>query len=306
MDVGRAHGVAVQQVEQLVARAVGGQAVGRRVVAVEVILAVLVGAELAAEVVVALILRVLEVVLAVGRGLPDVKDGARDALARRQVRDGAVHLGDAAARARVLDDGATQVAEGRVGRPERPQDGRRGGVDIALGNDLVGDLVNEPVRFSRVSNAVRPIGSAGGGQSTPKWECGNTHDSKPSTSEMRWASFLVLVEIWPIELTKCTPAIHSSVVSSTSRAKSCRWRRRALKTTRLRSVTLGPMVLMQWSVKPGSNRLAGLASPLVPLVCVPFVAMLTAVWLFGIGLEGADCGGAKEQLVKWQPRRSSG
>lgn len=51
-------------------------------VAVKPVLAVLVGAELAAQVVRRLVLGVLEVVLAVGRGLPDIEDGAGDRLAR--------------------------------------------------------------------------------------------------------------------------------------------------------------------------------------------------------------------------------
>ena len=59
---------------------IGGQRVGGRLVAVVPVLAVLVGGELAAEVVGLLVLLVLEVVLAVGTGLPDVDDSAGDAL----------------------------------------------------------------------------------------------------------------------------------------------------------------------------------------------------------------------------------
>lgn len=84
-------------------------------VAVKVILAVSVGTELASQIIGCLVLRVLEVVAAVGRGLPDVEDGARDGLAREEVRYGAVHAHHAPVGHGVLDDGAAELAEGRVG-----------------------------------------------------------------------------------------------------------------------------------------------------------------------------------------------
>lgn len=114
-------------------------------VAVEPILAVLVGLELAAQVVGRLVLRVLEVVLAVGAGLPDVEDGVGDGLAGQQVGDGAVHEGDAARGVGILDDGGAVVAEGGVGGPEGAEDGGRGRVDVALCHDFVGDFINEAV-----------------------------------------------------------------------------------------------------------------------------------------------------------------
>lgn len=145
VDVGGAHGVAVHHLEQLPARAVLGQAVGGRVQAVEPVFAVLVGTELASQVVGRLVLGVLEVVLSVGAGLPDVEDGAGDGLAGQEICDGAVHLADAAGGGGgVDDDAAAEVTEGRVGRPEGPQDGGGGGVDVGLGDDLVGNLVDEP------------------------------------------------------------------------------------------------------------------------------------------------------------------
>lgn len=110
-------------------------------VAVQRVLAVFIGAELAPEVVGGLVLGVLEVVAAVGAGLPDVEDGAGDGLAGEQVADGAVHLAHAAVGRRVLDDAGAVVAEGRVGRPEGAEDGRRRRVNVTLGNDLVGNLV---------------------------------------------------------------------------------------------------------------------------------------------------------------------
>ncbi len=159
VNVRRAHRVPVHERQQVVARPVSRQRVGRRVVAVEPVLAVLVGAELATQVVGCLCLRVLEVVLAVGAGLPDVEDGPGDGLARQQVRDGAVHLADAAARRRVLDDGGAVFPEGSIGRPEGAEDGRRGWVDVSLGDDFVGDFVDEPLEQS----VSKPVGERDSG-----------------------------------------------------------------------------------------------------------------------------------------------
>jgi hypothetical protein len=123
VNVSRAHGVAIHQCEQLVSRTIGRQRVGSGVVAVEPVFAILVSPEFAAQVVGALVLGVLEVVFAVGAGLPDVEDGVGDGLAGEKVCDGAVHQGDAALGVGVLDDGAAVLAEGGVGRPEGAQDG---------------------------------------------------------------------------------------------------------------------------------------------------------------------------------------
>ena len=144
MDVGGTHGVAVHDLEEIPRGAVGGKAVGGGVEAVEPVLAVLVGAELATEVVGGLVVGVLEVVLSVGRRLPDVEDGAGDGLARGDVTDHTVHLGDAALGGdAVLDDAAAELTEGSVGRPEGAENGRRRGVDLAIRNDLVGNLVDK-------------------------------------------------------------------------------------------------------------------------------------------------------------------
>lgn len=144
VDVSGAHGVAVHELEEGIRGAVGGQTVSSRVEAVEPVLALLVGLELAAQVVGRLVLRVLEVVLAVGGGLPDVEHGVGNGLARGDVADDTVHLGHAAlGRDTVLDDGATVLAEGGVGGPEGPENGGRGGLETLLDNNLVGDLINK-------------------------------------------------------------------------------------------------------------------------------------------------------------------
>lgn len=115
--------MSVHELEKSVARAISWQRVSRGVVAVEPVAAVLVGAELAAEVVGGLVVRVLEIVLAVGAGLPDVEDGVGDGLAGDEVGDDAVHAADSALRVRVLDDGAAVITERSVGGPEGAEDG---------------------------------------------------------------------------------------------------------------------------------------------------------------------------------------
>lgn len=124
VNVRGSHGMAVHEVYKLEGRAIRGQRISRRVVAVEPKFAVLVGAELAAEVVGRLVVGVLKVVFAIGAGLPYVKDGAGDRSAGEEVGDGAVHSADAAAGIDVLDDGATVLAERSVWRPKGAENGR--------------------------------------------------------------------------------------------------------------------------------------------------------------------------------------
>lgn len=69
------------------------------------------------------VLRVKDVVFAVGAGLPHVKDGVGDALARLCVLDDAVEEGELPIRGHVLDYTVAILAEGRLGRPEGPEDG---------------------------------------------------------------------------------------------------------------------------------------------------------------------------------------
>lgn len=142
MDVSGTHGGAVHEVEEHTGGAVGGQGVRGGVVAVPPELALLVGAELAAQVVLGLV-GVLEVVLAVGGSLPDVEDGALDGLAGLHVPEDTVHEGDLAVRVGVLDDAVAELAEGSVGGPEGTEDDVGGGGDTVFGDDLVGDLIDK-------------------------------------------------------------------------------------------------------------------------------------------------------------------
>jgi len=83
-----------------------------RLEAVEPELAVLVCAELASQVVARLVLRVEDVVFAVGAGLPHVEDGVGDALVCLCVFDYAVKECEFAVRGHVLDDAGAEIAEG--------------------------------------------------------------------------------------------------------------------------------------------------------------------------------------------------
>jgi hypothetical protein len=105
-------------------------------------LAIRISPELPPEVIIGLILRILEVVFAVRRRLPDVNDNAWDALSGDEVGDGAVHEGDMAL-VRILDYAAAELAEGGIGAPEGAEDGGGGWEDAGFGGDLVGDFVNE-------------------------------------------------------------------------------------------------------------------------------------------------------------------
>jgi len=139
------------------------------------------------------------------------------------------------------DDGVAEVPEGGVGGPEGAQDGGGGGDFAGLVNVFVCDFVDESWGCQYKSSSLEE-------------DRLETYDSTPRTSEMRCASFLVFVVVWPMELTNRTPSNHSSFVSSTSRMKSCRCVISLLMTRRVRSGTLGPMALMTASVKLGSKR----------------------------------------------------
>ena len=142
MDVRGSHRVAVNSLQELPRRAVFGQGVGGGPQAVEAVLALVVGLELAAQVVVAEG-RVLEVVLAVAAGLPHVEGDVGDGLVGHEVADHAVHVGDLALVV-VLDDGVAELAPGGIGGPEGAEDGGGCGVVVGVvGLDVVCDFGDE-------------------------------------------------------------------------------------------------------------------------------------------------------------------
>ena len=84
----------------------------------------LVSAEFATKIVLALVFWVVRVVFAVGAGLPHVEYGAGDGLVGVYIPDDAMEEGDLAVGRHVLDDAGTKLAEWRVGRPERSENCR--------------------------------------------------------------------------------------------------------------------------------------------------------------------------------------
>lgn len=102
-----------------------------------------------------LVLRVEDVVLAVGAGLPHVEDGIGDACARFRVPYHAVEVGELAVCGHVLHDAGAVVAEWSVGGPEGAEDGGGGGGEVFLCYDFVVDFVDE-TEWSRVSRSTCP------------------------------------------------------------------------------------------------------------------------------------------------------
>lgn len=128
MDVCGAEGVSIHGLEELASsayklleRAYGLEAeeqrtiCGKRVcgwlVAVVVVLALLVGRELAPQVIGLLVLRVLKIVLSVGTRLPDVDDSTGNALLCVEILHNTVHERSLAIGVGVADDGVAEVTE---------------------------------------------------------------------------------------------------------------------------------------------------------------------------------------------------
>lgn len=88
-----------------------------------------------------------------------------------------------------------------------------------------------------------------------------TYDSKPMTSQTNCPSFLLWSLILPASLRSSTPSIHSSTVSSISRAKSWTCLMSAPITSLIRGLVLGPIASMTFCVKFGSNLCVAGAAP---------------------------------------------
>lgn len=140
--VGGAHGVSVQFPEQLARGAVGREGVRSGSQAVEAVLAVLVGFELAAQVVVGLVGWVLEVVLAVAARLPEIEGYVRYGFLCREVAYYTVHICHVPF-VGILDHAVAELAPGGVGGPEGPENGGGCGDVVGFACDMVGDFCNE-------------------------------------------------------------------------------------------------------------------------------------------------------------------
>jgi hypothetical protein len=151
VNVSRAVRVAAHDAKKLRRRTRCVDGVLGRLEAVEPELAVLIGAELAAKVVARLVLGVVGVVLAVGAGLPHVEDGVGDTLASVDVADDTVEECELTVLGHILDDAATEIAEGGLGRPEGTEDAGGRGSLSTVGDDLVVDLVDERLNTENVA-----------------------------------------------------------------------------------------------------------------------------------------------------------
>lgn len=136
--------MAIQRRQELISGTLNGKRVSRRPEAVEVVVPVLVGAELAAEVVGLLVLGVLEVVFSVRGRLPDIHDGVGDGFACVEVSDAAVHQAGATV-VRAAGDGVAVLTEGGVRAPEGAQDCGGCGASAAVCCHEVGDFGDQTV-----------------------------------------------------------------------------------------------------------------------------------------------------------------
>lgn len=143
VNVRRPVGVAAHESEQISRRTRGVNGIFGGLEAVEPELAILVGSELAAQVVTGLVLGVEDVVFAIGAGLPHVQDRIGDSLASLGVTDDAVEKGQLAVLGHVLNHTGAQISEWRFGRPEGSEDGGGCGVEFFFRHNLVVDLVDQ-------------------------------------------------------------------------------------------------------------------------------------------------------------------
>lgn len=135
----------IQKLQQHARRPIGWQTVRCWLVHVKVVIAICICAEFSSQIVVRLVLGILEIVFAVRGRLPDVNNGIWNSLAGDQIDDFAVHQGGLTTGVWVLDDGAAELAEGSIGRPEGTEDGGGSWVDAVFGYEFVGNFIDKSV-----------------------------------------------------------------------------------------------------------------------------------------------------------------
>jgi len=133
----------IHSLQQLPTRPILRQRIRRRPQTIQPILPILIRLKLSTQVVIALVLRVLEIVLPIAARLPHVEGHVGDGLLGYEVFDLAVHVGDGALMC-VLDDGVTELAPRGVGGPEGAEDcGGGGDIGFVFGLDVVCDFGHE-------------------------------------------------------------------------------------------------------------------------------------------------------------------
>lgn len=147
----------------------------------------------------------------IGGSLPDINFGMGEGFARVGARNLTVHEGDLSVARGIKGDCGAILANGRVGAPEGPEDGARGRGLPCFGGGADRNVVDEAGNRKKVRHLKVCSG---------RWEGAVAYDSRPSTSHMSWPSLRRSLLIWPAQLIMLTPASHSSIVRSVSRAKS--------------------------------------------------------------------------------------
>lgn len=152
VHVSRAPGRSVHSRKKNPGRTFSRKRISSGLKAVEVVFSLLVGLELATEIVVCLFL-ILKVILSVGAGLPDIEDGVSDGLFSIRVHDTAVHKSNFSL-VGAHDDGTTVLTERGFGAPERSQNGGRSWLDLALKESHVGHFVKESLKTENIRDTV--------------------------------------------------------------------------------------------------------------------------------------------------------
>ena len=160
VDMCRAHGMSIEELEKFACGTVVGDGVGCGAQAVEAVLPVFARGEAAPQVKFHLIL-VLLLIEPVRGGMPDVELGVLDRLAGEVVFDNAVHVGVVTVRD-IVHDGVVHGAARGIGAPEGAEDrgarweGGRGG------GELVGDFVDEGFKADDVAEELAFVTDGGG------------------------------------------------------------------------------------------------------------------------------------------------
>lgn len=145
--------------------------------AIEVELAIGIGAELAPQVVPGLVLWVKNIVFAIGAGLPHVEDSVWNANSSINILDRSVEVGQLSVFGHILYTGSTELTERSLRRPERTED-RGGGWDAALrGDNFVVNFIDETIGFVSVRNS----------DDVKEWQ--GAYDSIPKISHNLQTSF---------------------------------------------------------------------------------------------------------------------